>query len=1465
MLSVSISSYLLFQFNQATTFQMEFQLLAAISFIAVACALPTLRDSIRQPLHVFEGEDALLTCVVRNLESNTLLWKREDKERGAPRILTAGENRVTSDLRFDVLHDSAPAVSGSVSSGGDVWVLVIKSARAADTGTYICEINSNPILRSFHSLYVVPSKLEPPSNINPASNGNSSTTAAIDSTSSQIVNHNYTECCSSNNVTSACMGFCSLKNILDGTTGLDPEQCEADFPSIVKCMADGTNHVPCCIEEGVPDICQDICRGEYAIPTDDIRTHVSCSAYTEKTLACIAEGIEILPNAPEDVLVDILSDKALKISWTRPSRNYGSVTHYYVNISALPGFDSLEVKTGLTDAAEKDASDKKGSMSLQEQPFFMQIKIPADQNSTTVDSLNSFTMYEITVTSHNNRGSSLPSQKVRSLTESPKKTKTPAMTAPALPDIKECCTKKGVYHGRCVDKFCDPIRTADVSLPDLMICAPWASDSFSCLANGIDHTACCKSRGLPEPCIQLCTGNITRVDYNQFRCIQYMSELSNCLLQGYGVLPGPPMGFRVTHINPTFAILRWEMPKVLGKTVVSYNIRYRPTSDGNGTPYKTINSKSVPYILQNLMASTEYEVYVTALNEHGIGEPSTRILFRTAVGLMEATSSEAAYNVTACCSMVGVSGKCMPLCDYSAKLTDLRQLTQTCTKDFPKLLRCGAGGRNHVQCCERRGIPQACLGFCTGHVTEELVVTAAACLPYVGNVIQCFEEGTGLIPGPVIQLHATSIADDSLTLIWQPPLDGSVNHYVVHYSMIDELASKAIATAFEMDQQLHVIQPQAVINNLKSKQLYNFFVLAANDHGTSLPSSIITINITKEALSNGTISGVPSAPQGISVTSRSADYITVSWQQPALVHPTDRLTYTFYYRKRDDKSFNASSTTITSYRLDNLTASSQHIFYVTASNDNGESRPSETLMAWTDPAYEAVVEVPTIHPMNIVLEGGSMTVICVAMGTPMPTVSLYISGVLIRQEKTRHMVAVLSNVTRSMNHITCYANNGYGQTSEAFKRIIIGRRPSITGSLITMATLGDDVTLECEVDAHPTPKLSFSRDTSAMDKITNSSKYEVRILRENREPDANYIMQLMVRNMNVSDSGVYYCNAQNNFGTFAQVMKLQARQKAVPSVMNVAKCCEEQNVTSTCMDACTLFLDIESVIDRPECIGDFHKLMRCAADGSDHRGCCTQWGVPRRCLDWCRGEAVSSIELCALTYTKPIISCFHEGKERIPGPPRNVRIQLEKDNSVKVLWDSPAKNPDTVELYRVFWRLQGVKQTDKNDTRLTWLNLVGLKENLPYELVVKAGNRDGTSTLTEPLVFTLSDKYIISTSTHSNNPQIGVAVGVVVALILIVCAVVCGVYCLRKRNIIGIKLTGGMRFDNAPFRGNSQACNDTLQIVQNEVVNDASEVATPNGGWRQEALEVVPATEVGPSLYEELRLGTDGAGFKRLK
>ena len=61
--------------------------------------LSSLQDSVQQPMIVKEGHDALLTCVVRGLENNALLWKLKDK------VLTAGENRVTDDRRFDILHD----------------------------------------------------------------------------------------------------------------------------------------------------------------------------------------------------------------------------------------------------------------------------------------------------------------------------------------------------------------------------------------------------------------------------------------------------------------------------------------------------------------------------------------------------------------------------------------------------------------------------------------------------------------------------------------------------------------------------------------------------------------------------------------------------------------------------------------------------------------------------------------------------------------------------------------------------------------------------------------------------------------------------------------------------------------------------------------------------------------------------------------------------------------------------------------------------------------------------------------------------------------------------------------------------------------------------------------------------------------------------------------------------------------
>ncbi|CAD7005790.1 unnamed protein product [Ceratitis capitata] len=103
------------------------------------------------PSLIYEGKDALLTCVVsENRANHTVIWKKSDE------ILTAGMVRVTSDTRISVLHDESEWKGDpkGLESGGEVWVLLVRRLTTEDSGSYICELNSEPVLRSIHILLV---------------------------------------------------------------------------------------------------------------------------------------------------------------------------------------------------------------------------------------------------------------------------------------------------------------------------------------------------------------------------------------------------------------------------------------------------------------------------------------------------------------------------------------------------------------------------------------------------------------------------------------------------------------------------------------------------------------------------------------------------------------------------------------------------------------------------------------------------------------------------------------------------------------------------------------------------------------------------------------------------------------------------------------------------------------------------------------------------------------------------------------------------------------------------------------------------------------------------------------------------------------------------------------------------------------------------------------------------------------
>lgn len=219
--------------------------------------------------------------------------------------------------------------------------------------------------------------------------------------------------------------------------------------------------------------------------------------------------------------------------------------------------------------------------------------------------------------------------------------------------------------------------------------------------------------------------------------------------------------------------------------------------------------------------------------------------------------------------------------------------------------------------------------------------------------------------------------------------------------------------------------------------------------------------------------------------------------------------------------------------------------------------------------------------------------------------------------------------------------------------------------------------------------------------------------------------------------GDYFCHAENVVGQNTRAVSVRIRN--TPAAHNISECCVAQNVSSYCMDACSFYIDIDAVKDRPECLGDFHKLMKCAADGSDHRSCCANAAVPRYCLNWCRGEPLTSGKgpACVLEHTKTIVDCFQSNRDRLPSPPTNLEILVVSDSEALVKWEPPIKNPHMVEGYRVYWH--EVESTTENnpinsingfgtyrvDTKDLNIRIADLRPNIIYELVVKAGNQYG--------------------------------------------------------------------------------------------------------------------------------------------
>jgi hypothetical protein len=159
-----------------------------------------------------------------------------------------------------------------------------------------------------------------------------------------------------------------------------------------------------------------------------------------------------------------------------------------------------------------------------------------------------------------------------------------------------------------------------------------------------------------------------------------------------------------------------------------------------------------------------------------------------------------------------------------------------------------------------------------------------------------------------------------------------------------------------------------------------------------------------------------------------------------------------------------------------------------------------------------------------------------------------------------------------------------------------------------------------------------------------------------------------------------------------------------------------------------------------------------------------------------------------------------------------------------------------------------------------------------YEAVVKAGNAHGTSVLTNILLFATEDNSIAYAST-ANGSSAGVGVGVALLVIVLIAGAIGSVWFYRRKHLRS-KPPSAIAFENPSYirepNPDPTHVNGDLSLNGNGPNGTVSSLSMSNGlvanGWHSETLHTPrPETEVAPTLYEELRLGSEGAGFRRLK
>ncbi|XP_060923476.1 B-cell receptor CD22-like [Limanda limanda] len=258
--------------------------------------------------------------------------------------------------------------------------------------------------------------------------------------------------------------------------------------------------------------------------------------------------------------------------------------------------------------------------------------------------------------------------------------------------------------------------------------------------------------------------------------------------------------------------------------------------------------------------------------------------------------------------------------------------------------------------------------------------------------------------------------------------------------------------------------------------------------------------------------------------------------------------YTWYKRSGDKQVQRLSEET--QFVLSSIRSSDSGEYYCTAENELGKTASERVLI---NVKYAPQSSSVSVSPSGEIMEGSSVTLTCSSDANPAAHYTWYKENRALLQgpENVYHLSSIISG---DSGVYSCKSENQYGQISSTSLHLDVQyapKPPSVSVSSSGEIMEGSSVTLTCSSDANPAANYTWYKRSG--DKQVHLHLQET---------------QLVFSSILLSDSGEYYCTAENALGkTASKRVLINVKYAPKPPSVSVSpsgEIMEGSSVTLTC-------------------------------------------------------------------------------------------------------------------------------------------------------------------------------------------------------------------------------------------------------------------------------------------------------------